>query len=178
MIATIVPGIQVLIPYYTKHDNKSRLSLLSKVSRINLLFTSILLAIVILLSIYVIPFLYGEEFRESVYPFILICFGAFFLLVRNVFASFNVAINKQEINLRSNIIALIITVVLDIFLIPKLGIIGACYASIVAYFVSCLYVSIVTIKYSDMPISKFLFINKSDLVFIHNLIMNKIFSKK
>ncbi len=177
MIATIVPGVQVLIPYYTQRTPVQRMKLLSKVSRINLLFTSILITVVILLSVYVIPFLYGEEFRESVQPFILLCFGAFFLLIRNVFASFNVATNRQKINLRANVLALIITVILDIVLIPKLGFIGACYASIAAYFASCLFVIIVTLRESDLSISKFIFINRKDLSFLYDFVVKKVLTK-
>lgn len=177
MIATIVPGVQVLIPYYTQRNPAQRMQLLSKVSRINLLFTSILITTVVLLSIYVIPFLYGEEFRESVHPFILLCFGAFFLLIRNVFASFNVATNHQKINLRANILALVITLILDITLIPKYGIIGACYASIVAYAASCMFVIIITLRNSELSISKFIFINRNDVSFLYDFIVKKVLTR-
>ena len=84
----------------------------------------------------VIPLVYGEPFRPSVAALIWILPGIVIFSVANVLAAYIAGIGKPRLNLLVSSISLVVTIALDLALIPKFNIVGAAIASSVSYTLS------------------------------------------
>lgn len=96
----------------------------------------ILSILVYFLSDYIILFLYGRDFIESSSVLAIHIFSAIFVYLGVSSGRWLIIENKTLSNLYRNIFGLIINIVLNIIFIPKYGIVGAAYASLVAYVVA------------------------------------------
>lgn len=99
----------------------------------------ILSIIVYFLSDYIILFLYGKEFIEASSGLAIHIFSAIFVYLGVSSGRWLIIENKTLLNLYRNIFGMIINIVLNIIFIPKFGIVGAAYASLIAY-ISAFYV--------------------------------------
>jgi len=81
-----------------------------------------------------IPLLFGKAFASAVLPTVILIVGAMFIGAKDVLAGGAQALGDPWLGSRSEIIALVVTVVLLLALLPTLGIIGAALASTMAYF--------------------------------------------
>ena len=144
LISVIAPINKVTRPYITKASQEKGVRILGLFSRLS--FTGVLLMVLVLLplSVFFIPFIYGQAFSESIIPFQILSVGILFLIIGNNFNNYNFANNKVKINVNANILALVVTITMDFLLIPKYGIIGASLASVAAYFTAMLYLIITT----------------------------------
>lgn len=80
-----------------------------------------------------IPIIYGEAFRESVVPMLILMIGSAFLSFSMVFFSQLSGTGKPHLTSTASWIALTVTVISDIILIPGYGVVGAAVASTFAY---------------------------------------------
>lgn len=85
-----------------------------------------------------IPLLYGEAFRPSFAALLLILPGIVSFSIVNLLAAYVAGIGRPGVNLKIAIVALLVTVGLDLYLIPRLDIRGASIASTASYSVSAL----------------------------------------
>jgi len=111
--------------------------LTAQTCRRTLLITTPLAAALALLGPYLITFLYSQAFAPAGAPLPWTSVGmvpmAIFVIITRDFT----ARSKQVVNTFSGVLALIINVVLNIFLIPTWGIVGAAFATAVAYTAAC-----------------------------------------
>lgn len=77
--------------------------------------------------------LYGEEFLPAVPAFIWLLPGIVMLSINTIFLNYFAAIGMPPITVYSPVIAVIINIILNLELIPSLGIVGASISSVVAY---------------------------------------------
>jgi O-antigen/teichoic acid export membrane protein len=82
---------------------------------------------------YLIPALYGSEFRGAIAPAHIILFGLALEGVAAVITAFLYGIGRPGLNSWGMAAGLVVTVVLDLLLIPRFGADGAAVASAVAY---------------------------------------------
>ncbi|MCT7520525.1 flippase [Aliarcobacter cryaerophilus] len=92
--------------------------------------------IVYFLSDYIIIFLYGKEFIEASSVLNIHIFSAIFVYLGVSSGRWLIVENKAKLDLYRNILAMLINIILNIVCIRKFGIIGAAYASLIAYIVS------------------------------------------
>ena len=85
-----------------------------------------------------VPFLWGQEFTRSVAPLWLLLPGAALLTLYTVLSRYFMALNRQQVTIRTQIASLLVNVALNLVLIPQFGIIGAALASLVSYAVEAL----------------------------------------
>jgi O-antigen/teichoic acid export membrane protein len=95
-----------------------------------MLVTVILLAAVAPL---LIPLLFGEQYGPSVLPFLLLLPGTAFLTGYMVVARYFSARNLHEANLAVLGVSIAVNIGLNIFLIPRYGVVGAGLSSLVSY---------------------------------------------
>ena len=88
------------------------------------------------LSDYIILFLYGKEFMKASPVLAIHIFSAIFVYLGVSSGRWLIAENKTKLDLYRNILAMSANVVLNMFFIKKFGIIGAAYASLIAYIIS------------------------------------------
>lgn len=82
----------------------------------------------------VIPLLFGKAFAAAVFPTLVLIVGAMFIGAKDVLAGGAQALGDPWLGSRSEIIAMAVTIVLLLTLLPTLGIMGAALASTMAYF--------------------------------------------
>ena len=81
-----------------------------------------------------VPLLFGKAFAAAVLPAVILIAGALFIGAKDVLAGGAQALGDPWLGSRSEIVAMGVTVVLLLALLPTLGIIGAAIASTLAYF--------------------------------------------
>lgn len=97
------------------------------------------LASALLLALFaapLVPWIFGAEYHPSVAPLLWLLPGIVAFSVTNVIASYLAGIGKPRLNLYVALAGLVITIVLDLLLIPSLGIVGAAIASTFSYVTS------------------------------------------
>ncbi|MCS7012657.1 MAG: polysaccharide biosynthesis C-terminal domain-containing protein [Chloroherpetonaceae bacterium] len=77
--------------------------------------------------------LFSEKFALAAEPLFLLLPGAVILGVANVLGPYLASIGRPDVNLYNAFLAMLATIALDIWLIPKLGVNGAAIASSIAY---------------------------------------------
>ncbi len=80
-----------------------------------------------------IPVLFGEPYRASIPAFLILVPAIVFLTVYRILARYFTAIDRQQINITSQIASLATNIGLNLWLIPRLGITGAALASVISY---------------------------------------------
>jgi O-antigen/teichoic acid export membrane protein len=89
-------------------------------------------------GIYLIPFFYGVAFTPSVAPFLWLLPGILSMAVSKILSANLSGRGKPQYATYTSAFTVIGTVVLDLTLIPSLGIVGAAIASSIAYTASAL----------------------------------------
>jgi O-antigen/teichoic acid export membrane protein len=135
----------------------------ARVTRLSLWATAICGLALGLLATQAIPMLYGEAFRPSVMALIWLLPGIVVFSVANVLAAYIAGIGKPRLNLLVSGVSLIITITLDVLLIPKLNIVGAAVASTVSYSVSALLLIVFFIRETGVPLREVLLPTSEDV---------------
>jgi O-antigen/teichoic acid export membrane protein len=110
-----------------------------------------------------IGWLYGSDFRGSAGPFLLLLLGCVPFTLCVVQAAALAAVDRQEINLAASLVGLAATVVLDLLLIPRLGITGAALASATSYVLTTGVVLLAFARVGGLPVSTCLVPRPADL---------------
>ncbi|QTN38480.1 polysaccharide biosynthesis C-terminal domain-containing protein [Cryomorphaceae bacterium] len=166
----VQPLNQVVLPYLTTMNEEETEKTYPVYLRV---FTGILLIPAIILLVLADPLvnlIYGSAFGPAAAALKIMAIAVVFAYVRNYFSSYNNAKDRVRFNLMANISALVITVVLDLLLIPKLGILGAAYATLCAYGLSCVMIGVTVKRHMDIPWSTLLLPKRSDWKTLRELI--------
>ena len=82
--------------------------------------------------------IFGSEFKKGVAVVILICFGQVVKALVGHAGPMLAMVGKPSLNLLITVISLILLALLNLLLIPRLGITGAAFANVTGVIVSCL----------------------------------------
>jgi len=125
----------VLFPYLSEEKNGiKKINLVAFISRINTSVLILGLCFMFISGKYLIPLVYGDEFTASISAFRIMIIATLFTGLTKTFATYLASENKIQYNLYATIVGLIITIVFNIILVPKYGILGASYSSLMTYF--------------------------------------------
>lgn len=80
-----------------------------------------------------IPLVFGANFKEAVWPAEVLLLGIFFLGAKDVLGGGAQALGDPWLGTKSQLVALVVTIVLLYLLLPKMGIMGAAIATAAAY---------------------------------------------
>lgn len=80
-----------------------------------------------------VTMLYGSAFRDSLAPLLVLLPGVVALSTVITLAAYLAGIGRPQLNLLVAVVALVVTVVFDLVLIPRYGILGAAWASTLSY---------------------------------------------
>lgn len=166
LITIVLPATYVLSPYLTNANTEQREAILGRFSRITIGMMTVLTIIALPLIKPMLPFLYGTEFTSAVLPLQILWIGGLLLLIRNIFLMYNVATNNLAPNFLAVMASLLATLVLDFMLVSRYGIVGASWASVVAYGVGALIVMVSVFSKFTKPISFFLIFKKDDFNYL------------
>lgn len=166
MISKIISS--VMMPYLSEDDIKQRRNIFQLYSRVNFFVISIGVAILYFVGNFLLVFLYGQDFYGSIAPFKILIISMIFTGTSQLFSSYISASGRNDLCLYTNITGLVFTVVLDIVLIPKYGIIGSAYATFFSYLsIFLVYFAILIIK-DKFSIKQLFIIRISDFKTILN----------
>lgn len=129
------------------------------------LFSSFLVGIILFVSARIfIPFIFGDEFQESVKPLLILSPG---IVLMTLFIILNYDLTgrgRAKITLYVFIIALFINIILNLIFIPTYGINGAAMASTVSYSIGSLGLAMVYAKINSISFVDLILPQKIDFV--------------
>ena len=147
---TIAPDIS---KRWARDDRAGAFAIVRKYSRFMLALALMILLAIGLLREYILA-VFGPEYREQgIYPLLVLAVGYFFVLAAGPLGIFMTMTGNHRRYLHNNIAACVINVALNLILIPRYGVNGACFATAVALAIknTLLYVQFKNIERSPTP---------------------------
>jgi O-antigen/teichoic acid export membrane protein len=129
---------RVLFPRTAGSDPETANRFTPLVCRQTVLASVVSAIVLAALARFLIPAFYGAEFAESIGPFLVLLPGVVMIALTRIIGNDLMGRGKPQHNSYAAAIAAVVTIVLDIVLIPRMGIIGAALASTIAYGVAAL----------------------------------------
>jgi O-antigen/teichoic acid export membrane protein len=151
-----------LVPRTARQQDRSSADFTCMVCRQVLALAFLSALAVAALSARVIPAVFGEAFRASVPVIWWILPGTVALAASKVMCADLMARGMPEYSSIFALVTLIVTIALDLLLIPRMGIQGAALASSVAYFTNSILVAIVLRRKLNVAWSSLLVPTRSD----------------
>jgi len=160
----IVPGTfsTVLFPKISSAESSDANSFTPKVVRHTFFIMIVLSLFLFFTSRFLILFFFGSAFLPAVAPLLALLPGIIAFGVGGVLAADLGGRGKPEIAVYSSFSCLVINIILNIILIPYLGILGAAIASSISYWVDTLVVLIAFLKISKNRLFEVMIIKKND----------------
>lgn len=106
-----------------------------------------------IISIYIVPILYGNEFASVSSLISILLFGIVPIASALAISAFFAGIQKIKVNLYGSILGLIVCLVFDVLLIPDYGIKGAAWATVFSYNATVLYYVYMFNRYKQQSLS-------------------------
>ncbi len=169
----VQPLNQVVLPYLTTMDESETKRVYPLFLRVFTLLVLLPVSILFVFSESIISLLYGEAFVPAAGPLKVMAVATIFAYARNYFSSYNNAKDRVRFNLMSNVLALILTVVLDLALIPYYGILGASFATLAAYSFSCILVAFTVKRHMNIAWMELLKPKRSDFATVVRIVKDK-----
>ncbi len=160
----------VLLPKIAaSSDTAESIKQTARINRLSLWATVLGGAALAVLGSVAIPLLYGEAFRPTVAALLWILPGIVVFSNANVLAAYIAGIGKPRLNLYASGLGLLVTITLDLILIPKLGIVGASMASTASYSLSAILLVAFFVKQTGASLREILLPTHEDLKFLFSL---------
>jgi len=136
MLAIVVylPSIGVfptLARYSVRHGLPSYKVFTNKLSLIFLLFSSLLAAVMYILSPWLLIFLYGDSYQLSIIPLRILIAALPFVALNRLMVQVLNAANLQSWTFRATVSGAIFNVIANLILIPRYGLITAAYTTVI-----------------------------------------------
>lgn len=112
----------------------------------------------------IVPLVFGEVFVSSVVPILILLPGVAMLTTYSVLARYFMAVNKQGTTVRTQTVSTVLNIGLNVFLIPRMGILGAALSSLISYGVEMLLIVLAFRVDSGVPLCDTLIVKNADLM--------------
>ena len=110
----------------------------------------------------VIRMAYGEQFAPAIAPLVAILPGTVMLGIGKIISTDLAGLGKPQYGTWGSAISLVLTIIFDIWLIPKFGATGAALASTISYGINTLILVLLYIRHSGNQLSSLILIQKVD----------------
>lgn len=117
-----------------------------------ILFSYLIIIVYVVFADFIIYLLYGQEFAVSAKALRLLPALIIFVSLNNIKNSYLIIKNLTPYKLIFSLSAAIINVIANLILIPKYGMMGACYASLLSFAVSSYFLSFFFPKLHDLHV--------------------------
>jgi O-antigen/teichoic acid export membrane protein len=156
----------VLVSYSGSESGQKGVENTSRLSRIAL-FLVLNVSLFLFFTIdFFMPLFYGSDFKEASVVFKVLLIGIAPFSITTIIASYFIGIGLMKFNVYCSIIGFLVGLVFDWVLIPKLGIMGAAIATIVAYFCSTMFTVFIYCSKTGSSLNNLLIIKKEDFSII------------
>lgn len=163
------PIANILLPFITSKEHSEKNPIFYLYSKLNFSILLICGVCSYFIAPYIIPIMYGAEFKDSVILFQILIPGILISCVCRIYAVYITASNKQSYNLYVTIIGFIANIVLSFYLVVHHGLIGIAIASSLTYLVIGLtYFYYIHFKLT-LPFGNYLFLTKKDFKQLNNI---------
>ncbi len=153
----------VLVPKISSSSELDANQFTPKVIRHTLFIVIILSLVLFIVAKYLILLFFGSDFMGSVLPLIILLPGIIAFAIGGVIASYLSGRGRPEFAAYSSSACLVVNLILNIILIPRIGIAGAAVASSIGYIVDTLIVLVAFIKMSGQSLKDTLIIKRDDI---------------
>ena len=126
-------AIQLILMYRVSANNENAAVLTNQASRIIAALMALICVGIALVSYPLILVVYGTDYLPMVSAFVLLVPGILSLSIGKVLAAYVGGTGRPELSTYSILLALVVTIILDLLLIPLFGINGASLTSSVSY---------------------------------------------
>lgn len=166
----------VLLPKLSQlsTDEDKRRELTPLMARLILWITFFAALALALVAFYGIEFVFGEEYKDAYQAILFLLPGIVFGSCSKILANDLAARGRPELNLSTSWVAVIINIIGNILLVPKLGIEGAAIATSFAYIINFILRLFIHNYITGIPFYKNLFFNITDIRKIRSLIKKSI----
>lgn len=147
-------------------DDDSAITTTTKTVRVSLFISLIGSIVFAMLSSWIVPFLYGEAFRESAVIINLLLPGIVIIIIVQIIHATLSGRGYPLMGFSMLIVGVIVNIILNTILIPVYGIHGAAVASTISYTIGGLGFSYIFSKKMAVPLKDFLIIKKTDIRYI------------
>jgi O-antigen/teichoic acid export membrane protein len=113
-------------------------------------------------GIWLVPAFYGAKFQDSVILLQLLLPGVVVFVVSTVLAAYIAALGKPQVNASGSLLGFVVTLVLDVLLIPRFGAVGAAIASSVSYTATTIFLVIYFSRESQIRLADLLLPKRAD----------------
>lgn len=162
----LIPFNQVLSPYITGSPKEDHSAMIGRISRINLSISLLAALFIILFAQLIIPVLFGAQFSDAIPAAEILAVGIIFISQRLVFASYFRATDHNRYVIQSSWGGVVVTIILDLVLIPRYGITGAAIASVIAYAVTSLFLIFHATRMTGLQWNEILLIRREDITWL------------
>ena len=162
----MTPFNQVLVPYIAESRAEKHNEMVERVARLNFSIAIVASLGIITTSWLFIPLIFGKAFAPAVLATQVLAIGILFISQRLVFSGYFKAINQMRHPVQASWTGVVITVVMDLILIPKFGILGAAWATCAAYGMTTLYLIRMAQKNLGFSLSQILILRKEDIQWV------------
>lgn len=141
----------------------------ARLVRVSLIAGLIASVAIYLLSPWILPAIWGENFRPSIMIIQYILPGILFISTYRILSSRLSGIGKPQVSIYVFLPALVINILLNLWWIPNYGALGAVMATNVSYTLGSLAYIVVYSKIVHMPVLKIFEFQKSDFMFLKEM---------
>jgi len=153
-----------LFPILRAEGARNGTLLTSRIVRFSVFFSFVFSLMLILSAHKLLPLIFGEAFIQSVSPLLWLLPGTIALTVPKILVTQFAALNKMELAVFSSSPALIVNILLNLILIPYLGLQGAAIGTSISYVIYCCLSIGFFKKLTDVPTKDLLIMNRGDWV--------------
>jgi O-antigen/teichoic acid export membrane protein len=121
------------------------------------------------LAVIATPFIdvvYGAAYHGAVAPLLVLLPGVVVFSAVNVLAAYIAGLGHLRVNVVISLIGLTATLTLDLLLIPRVGAVGAAFASTVSYSMSAIVTLLWARRLSGLPVHTFVFVRRADVALV------------
>lgn len=141
----------------------------ASIFRISLIIGLIGGAIIFFISPWIVPFVFGKEFIHSVPMIQVVLPGIFVMIGFRILNSRLTGMGKPQIAIFTFLPALLINFVVNLFLIPVYGGVGAAWATNISYAIGSLAYLFVYSRMTKMPVIEIFRYRRSDFYFFRDI---------
>lgn len=164
------PFSRVVQPYLYGDMNQDLLEKFKFIVRLNLSIVFTFSLVLGFLAPWIVPLLFGKAFSDAAIALQWLLPGIVFISGSKLIALLVVQGGFIRFNLYATALAAVLTIVLDLLLIPRWGIVGAAFASSISY-MALLIVPCLVVRYKmHIPIWDMLILQSSDLAKIRTMV--------
>ena len=170
----------LMLPKFAAKSQNAQDNILT-LKRMILIFSSLFIFVVIVFTLFgrpVISAVYGIDFVRSADVFALLLPAVLFLSIGSLINSFFWSKGFPTITIILPIIALSVNIILNILLIPKIGIMGAAIATSISYFIWLISLIIYFFNSKLVENPELIIIKFSDIAYFYEQTLGKIVRKR